>query len=68
MKNTLSKSMVFRGIVKGIVVSILSTTMTLSTLLPTTNYMAYAEDFGSMYQPGEQESLGNKYLKSSYSF
>ena len=65
MKNTVSKSTIVRGIVKGITTSILTmsifTTTLLTTALPT--YAASGDD----YLPGEQESLGNKYLKSSYS-
>jgi len=53
-----------KSIIKGIVVSVLSTIMTFTTILPTTNYLTYAGDNTGYYKEGEIETLGIKNLNS----
>lgn len=61
MKN----SSIIRPIIKGILTPILTLSMCISMVSPA--FAATGNEFGYIYLPGEQESLGNKYLKSSYS-
>ena len=62
MKNKISNSTIIRGIMKGILVPILTTTILLTTItIPT-----FAATGGSKYLPGEKEALGIKQLEDRY--